>query len=124
MVSKVVAASPRPPTAPRRQAFHPIFVGGLGEAATTPPRRASLGLFLLLFLATLTAFADSESDYYELRPYPLPDGLQLEASGLAALPDGRLAVAIRKGEVWILENPTETSDNPDLARWRAVHCAT
>ncbi|MEW4490584.1 hypothetical protein AB1L42_21040 [Thalassoglobus sp. JC818] len=34
---------------------------------------------------------------------PAPDGLALEVSGMAQLPDGRLAVAIRKGEIWILD---------------------
>lgn len=32
------------------------------------------------------------------------DGIPLEVSGMDWLDDGRLAVAIRKGEVWILEN--------------------
>ncbi len=34
---------------------------------------------------------------------PSPDGLPLEVSGMAFLGDGRLAVAIRKGEVWLLD---------------------
>jgi hypothetical protein len=33
---------------------------------------------------------------------PAPEGLALEISGLAVLDDHRIAVAIRKGEVWIL----------------------
>lgn len=35
---------------------------------------------------------------------PAPDDLVLEVSGLATLPGGRLGVATRKGEVWILDN--------------------
>ena len=46
-----------------------------------------------------------QSDYYRVVTYELPKGLILEASGLAVLPDGKLAVAIRRGEVWILEHP-------------------
>lgn len=42
----------------------------------------------------------------------------MEASGLAVLPDGRLAVAIRKGEVWILENPTTNSDEANDYKWK------
>jgi hypothetical protein len=34
---------------------------------------------------------------------PAPDGLALEVSGIAVLDDHRIAVAIRKGEVWILQ---------------------
>lgn len=57
-----------------------------------------------------------ESDYYHLITYPLPDDLKLEVSGLALLPDGRLAAAIRKGEIWIIENAEGPS--PDQVRFR------
>jgi len=40
--------------------------------------------------------AGDESSY-TITPYTLPDGAKIEASGLAELPDGRLAVACRKG---------------------------
>jgi hypothetical protein len=77
-----------------------------------------IALCALLFLLPVFAeSAESEADYYTLKPYPLPAQLSLEASGLAVLPDGRLAVAIRRGEIWILQNPLETSDNPDAYRW-------
>lgn len=49
---------------------------------------------------------------YTVTPYVLPDGLKLEASGLAMLPDGRLAVSVRKGEVWILEHPEADPTKP------------
>lgn len=48
--------------------------------------------------------------YYTRSSYSLPADVKFEASGLAALPDGRLAVAIRKGEVWIVDNPTGEGD--------------
>lgn len=44
-------------------------------------------------------------DFYRVLTYEVPQGLNLEASGVAALPDGRLAVGIRRGEVWIIEHP-------------------
>lgn len=50
-----------------------------------------------------------EQDYYRLETYTLPPELKLEVSGLARLPDGRMAVAIRKGEIWILESTAELS---------------
>lgn len=59
-----------------------------------------------------------ESQYYRLVTYPLPESLKLEATGAAVLPDGRLALAIRKGEVWILENPLTESDKPEDFRWK------
>jgi azurin/glucose/arabinose dehydrogenase len=36
---------------------------------------------------------------------PIPEGVVLEVGGLETLPDGRLAIATRRGEVWIVENP-------------------
>jgi len=72
-------------------------------------------MVMLLGWTTLQA---GEDEYYQLTPYPLPSGLKMEASGLAVLPDGRLAVAIRKGEVWILENPTEKSKDPKDYKWK------
>lgn len=42
---------------------------------------------------------------YRVVTYELPPGLDAEASGLAPLPDGRLAVGLRKGEVWIIDHP-------------------
>jgi glucose/arabinose dehydrogenase len=44
--------------------------------------------------------------YYSRHAYDLPPGLKLEGSGLAVLPNGKLAVAIRKGEVWLVDSPT------------------
>lgn len=45
-----------------------------------------------------------------------PDGLVLEVSGLCAVDDGRLAVAIRKGEVWLLDGVYD--DPPRNLRYR------
>ncbi|MDA7510564.1 hypothetical protein N8766_03795 [bacterium] len=58
----------------------------------------------LLFGATQV---ERESRFYQLETYPLPTDLKLEVSGLALMPDGRVAVAIRKGEVWLLEHADE-----------------
>jgi hypothetical protein len=40
-------------------------------------------------------------DYYRIETYNLPTGVNFEASGLAVMPNGKLAVALRKGEVWV-----------------------
>ncbi|HCE05535.1 MAG TPA: auracyanin family protein, partial [Verrucomicrobiales bacterium] len=45
----------------------------------------------------------AEQDYYKLTTIPFPKDLKLEISGMAALPGDRMAIAIRKGEVWIAE---------------------
>ncbi len=60
-----------------------------------------LKLFLTSALLSVL-HAESENDYYRMVTLPIPKGLWLEVSGIAQLPDGRIAVCIRKGEVWII----------------------
>jgi hypothetical protein len=50
-------------------------------------------------VVTSKAQADSRADNWR----PAPEGLALEVSGMALMDDHRIAVAIRKGEVWILD---------------------
>jgi azurin/glucose/arabinose dehydrogenase len=51
------------------------------------------------------AVPEKEEDYYKLTTLPIPENVVLEVGGLAALPDGRLAVSTRRGEVWVISNP-------------------
>ena len=53
-------------------------------------------------LVTLTA-SKSPSASRSKHWKPSPDGLPLEISGMEFLPDSRLAVAIRKGEIWFID---------------------
>jgi hypothetical protein len=66
-----------------------------------------LALALLLVASSLQA--QEQSDYYRTETYELPKGVNFEASGIAVLPDGRLAVGLRKGEVWIAQNPGDVA---------------
>ena len=74
-------------------------------------------LVLGILVNSLPAFAAEESDYYRIISVatseartdsrsknwkPAPEGLALEISGMTVLDEDRIAVAIRKGEVWIL----------------------
>jgi hypothetical protein len=38
---------------------------------------------------------------YRIKTYDLPAGVNFESSGLAVMPNGKLAVALRKGEIWL-----------------------
>src|SRR3569623_178177 len=63
------------------------------------------------------AFAQSrgssavEDEYYRIIRFPIPERIVLEAGALEFLPDGRLAVATRRGEIWLLEQPL--TDKPE-----------
>jgi len=54
---------------------------------------------------------------YERLPYALPTESKFEVSGIAVLPDGRAALTLRKGEVWILDNPLEDPAKAHYSRF-------
>ncbi|MEM8899675.1 MAG: hypothetical protein AAGC85_16290 [Bacteroidota bacterium] len=47
----------------------------------------------------------TEEQYYRISTVPIPEGIHMEAGGVTSLPDGSLAVCVRRGDVWIIENP-------------------
>src|SRR5689334_2538312 len=62
---------------------------------------------IFLALAPLRA-ADkppTEDDYYKILRYDIPKGEVLEIGALEFMPDGRLAVGTRRGEIWMVSNP-------------------
>jgi glucose/arabinose dehydrogenase len=69
-----------------------------------------------ILLAAVAARAVEPEEAYRVVTLDHPAELPLEASGLAKLPGGRLAVAIRRGEVWVAENPY-TEDGRGV-RWK------
>lgn len=74
-----------------------------------------LSLFLILGFVAAGVYAQAlptEDDYYKMTTVPIPEGVVLEVGGLAVLPDGRLAVSTRRGEVWLVENPTMDGGAP------------
>jgi azurin/glucose/arabinose dehydrogenase len=74
--------------------------------------RNSLKIVLLFicYFFTNTSFSQkskpsSEADFYQIRTIPVSEGIELEVGGLAPMPDGRIGVSTRRGEIWIIENP-------------------
>ena len=59
----------------------------------------------LLGIFALRGVQAGEEEYYRMITLPTPKGLPFEVSGLETLRTGSLAVAIRRGEVWLIENP-------------------
>lgn len=73
-------------------------------------------LFLLpLFASSLLAEAPKESDYYTITNLPAPEGASIEGGAIELLPDGKVAVCTRRGQVWIIENAAGHPDKP--AKW-------
>lgn len=69
-------------------------------------------LVLLAFQAVVSQAAEPpvEQDFYRLLPLPIPPEIALEAGGLEWLPDGKLAVCTRRGDIYLVENAA--SDPP------------
>ncbi len=68
----------------------------------------SLIIFIAFLLFTPFLSAQNgvtEADFYQLKTLPIPANIELEVGGMATIPDGRLAVSTRRGEVWMVENP-------------------
>ncbi|MEW4529513.1 hypothetical protein [Maioricimonas sp. JC845] len=47
----------------------------------------------------------TEDDYYRITRFEVPEDVVLEASAFQLMPDGRMAVASRRGEIWMVDNP-------------------
>lgn len=84
-----------------------------------PSRLVICGLLLLGMAGTYSSAAaqdnlpevptetrDDVTDYYTISTVPIPEGVVLEATGMTTMPDGRLAVATRHGDVWMIRNPS------------------
>jgi cytochrome c551/c552 len=64
-----------------------------------------LGLAACPFLpAEAQVKTPTEDDYYKIITIPTPEGILLEVGGVATLPDGRIALSTRRGDVWVIEN--------------------
>lgn len=55
----------------------------------------------------------TEDDYYKITTFPIPEGIVLEAGAIETLPEGRLAVATRRGEIYIVTG-TYSQDSADV----------
>ena len=52
-----------------------------------------------------TASGPREQDYYRMETVAVPEDIVLEVGGMQTLPNGSLAIATRRGDVWLVENP-------------------
>ena len=73
--------------------------------------------FLTLSFAALlaTAAKADESAHYPMSQIPVPEGIVLEVGGIEILPDRRIAVSSRRGDIYIVEGAY--TDTPDDDKW-------
>ncbi len=63
---------------------------------------------LLTAGASFSQETPKEEDFFRIGKVSSPEGIILEVGGLATLPNGDLGISTRRGEVYIVENPTGT----------------
>jgi len=61
-------------------------------------------LMLALLAQTAAPAKVTEADYYAVDYLIPPEGAAVEVGGMDWMPDGRLAVSTRRGQVWLVEN--------------------
>lgn len=62
----------------------------------------------------------SEDDYYKLLRFEVPPGQVLEAGAIEIMPDGKVAVGTRRGEIWMIDN-AYAADPKDVKFSRFAH---
>ena len=84
-----------------------VLVRSPCSTAETENKPTESDYYRIVTISTSVASSDSRSKNWK----PVPDSLALEVSGMAFLEDSRLAVSIRKGEVWFLSNVFDDPPN-------------
>jgi glucose/arabinose dehydrogenase len=72
--------------------------------------------FLLAALTASPALAAQEREFTTVDHLPSPPGARVEVGGMGFLPDGRLVVSTRRGQVWLIEHPL--APDPKDARFK------
>lgn len=75
---------------------------------------SNTALQVMLTAATITGFSTSvlaqespkEEDFFRIAGVSTPEGVLLEVGGMTVLPNGELGISTRRGDVYIVENPT------------------
>lgn len=65
-----------------------------------------MAVFFLVLAPVMAQETPKEEDFYKIVKLAAPEGVLLEVGGLVTLPNGNLAVSTRRGDVYIVENPT------------------
>ncbi|WP_064198274.1 MULTISPECIES: c-type cytochrome [Emticicia] len=62
----------------------------------------------LMTFSSVFAQNSAENDYYRIITLPVPEGMLLEVGGITTMPTGDVALATRRGDIWIINNPNMT----------------
>ena len=65
-------------------------------------------------LGAMWGTAKEEAKYYPIVNIPIPGTVPLRPGGLEVLPDGRLAVGTRRGDIYFIKGASETPPQPEF----------
>lgn len=63
--------------------------------------------------------AGREEAFYKIVALPIPESIHIEAGSFEALPDGRLAIGTRRGDIFLVEGAYEKHPKPTYQRFAA-----
>ena len=61
--------------------------------------------------------AEEEAKYYRIVEVPIPEGMALEAGSFEVLPDNRLAIGTRRGNIYMVNGAFDENPRPTFSRW-------
>ncbi len=61
--------------------------------------------------------AEQEAKYYKIVDSPIPEGMALEAGSFEVMPDGRLAIGTRRGDIYLAEGAFDKFPEPTYHRF-------
>lgn len=61
--------------------------------------------------------AEEEAKYYRIVEVPIPEGMALEAGSFEVLPDNRLAIGTRRGDIYLVSGAFDENPRPAFSRW-------
>ncbi|MBP88398.1 MAG: hypothetical protein CMJ64_17075 [Planctomycetaceae bacterium] len=85
---------------------------------TASPFFRSVSALALLVSASFSSFVfgqPAEDDYYRMIRFDIPPHINLEAGGIDLMPDGKLAVSTRRGDIFLVDKPF--ADPPKEVQW-------
>jgi cytochrome c551/c552 len=71
-------------------------------------KKVLLGVFALASISAFAQETPKEEDFSKIMKVATPEGIILEVGGLVNMPNGDLAISTRRGDVFIVENPTSS----------------
>jgi len=90
---------------PKSPAFFPLL-SLIAIAATASAQEEDLG--------AMWGTAAEEAKYYPIVDIPIPPGIPMHPGGLEILPDGRLAVGTRRGDIYLVQGAFDSPPRPEF----------